>query len=390
MATLYFIGVLDGDWATLGNWWTSDAFTTQASALPTSSDSVVLLASVGSNSGSAPTVANLTSTASIDITITVNGNATFNNGGFNYGTVNVNGNATFNNSGTNGGTVNGDATFNGESNGGSFNNGTVDGNATFNDGSLNNGTVSGDATFNGGLWNVGSFNSGTVSGNATFNGESTMTGGSVSGNATFSGTAKQTGGNVTGNATFNGSSCMEGGVVEGNATFNDTSLLGGNGYPATYGTVVLNDYATANGAWNTSGGPTAFNDHANLSNIYPTSGACEFNDHATCNGFGMRSNATFNDFSVCAGVVDGGYSAFTFNDSATGGFDVQPGGWWSPPEPDVTYNDNSYGSGKAMTLTINGAAVMQNAYLNGYNPVLDYSFTRPQYGINGSSILGVI
>jgi hypothetical protein len=43
-----------------------------------------------------------------------------------------------------------------------------------------------------------------------------------------------------------------------------------------------------------------------------------------------------------------------------------------------------------MTLTINGAAVMQNAYLNKYNPVLDYSFTRPQYGINGSSILGVI
>jgi hypothetical protein len=104
----------------------------------------------------------------------------------------------------------------------------------------------------------------------------------------------------------------------------------------------------------------------------------------------MTQGATFNDFSVCAATADYGYhSIFTFNDSATGGLQVQSGGGL-PPEPDVTYNDRSYGSGKAKSLTINGAAVMQSAYLNGYNPVLDYSFTRPKYGINGSSILGIV
>jgi hypothetical protein len=195
-------------------------------------------------------------------------------------------------------------------------------------------------------------------------------------------------GTITGNATFNGSASMRGGTVEGSATLNDTSALDGYNYPAITGTVVLNDYATANGSWYAAD-PTTFNDHANLTNQYVTTEPCEFNDHATCNGFGMRGGATFNDFCVCAATADFGAQIFTFNDSATGGFDVQNGGW-SPPEPDVTYNDRSYGSGKAKSLTINGAAVMQSAYLNGYNPVLDYSFTRPQYGINGSSILGVI
>ena len=355
MATLYFNGAVDTDWATLGNWWTDDAFTTQASALPTSSDSVVLIgAACDTNSGSAPTVVNLTLNGGsnlcfIGIAITVTGDATFNDGAFN-----------------NAWALTGDATFNGYS----YNNANVTGDATFNDGSLNFG--------------------GTVGGDVTFNVASTMSGGSVSGNATFSGNAKQTGGTVTGNATFNGSSRMEGGSVEGNSTFNDTSLLNGYNYPSTYGTVVLNDYATANGSWTAGGDPTTFNDHANLSGPYYTGEPCEFNHHATCNGLGMGGGATFNDFSVCAGVVEYGYPIFTFNDSATGGFDVPFGGWGSSPEPAVTYNDRSYGSGKAKTLTINGAAVMQNAYLNGYDPVLYYSFTRPQYGINGSSILGVI
>jgi hypothetical protein len=228
-------------------------------------------------------------------------------------------------------------------------------------------TVTGMATFSDGAQNAG-----TITGNATFNGASTMSGGTVSGTATF-----------------NGSSSMDEGTVSGNATFNDTSLLDGNYYPSIDGTVVLNDYATANGSWYATGEPTTFNDHANLSNQYATLEPCEFNDHATCNGFGMRSGATFNDFSVCDATADYGYTYFTYNDSATGGLQVQNNSW-VPPEPDVTYNDRSYGSGKAKSLTINGAAVMQSAYFNGYNPVLDYSFTRPQYGINGSSILGVI
>ena len=60
MATLYFNGAVDSDWAEIENWWTSDDFTTQASALPSSSDSVVLSSSCDTNSGSEPTVVNLT------------------------------------------------------------------------------------------------------------------------------------------------------------------------------------------------------------------------------------------------------------------------------------------------------------------------------------------
>jgi hypothetical protein len=344
MATLYYNAAVDTYWDTLGNWWTDAAHTTQASAIPASGDSVILSASCfGPSDGSnLPPIANLTFSGEVlQLEITVTGMATFNSGRFHYG--NITGNVTFNASARMDGWPSGTSSA------------TVTGNATFNDSSIYQGNSSS----------------------------------SVSGNATFTGSAQMQNGTITGNATFNGSSSIIGGTLNGNATFNDTSLLDGINYPYTSGTVVLNDYATANGSWYAAD-PTTFNDHANLSNQYVTTEPCEFNDHATCNGFGMRSNATFNDFSVCAGVVDGGYPMFTFNDSATGGLDVQSGGWWAPPEPDVTYNDRSYGSGKAKSLTINGAAVMQSAYLNGYNPVLDYSFTRPQYGINGSSILGVI
>ena len=139
MATLYFNAAVDADWNTLGNWWTSDAFTTQASALPTSSDSVVLCATCDANSGSTPTVVNLTfiaGFADFSIWITVTGNATFDD----YSSNNniVTGNATFNDYSKNGisnplTAVNGNATFNDSS----YNNGIVGANATFNDISYN-------------------------------------------------------------------------------------------------------------------------------------------------------------------------------------------------------------------------------------------------------------
>ena len=185
----YFNAAVDNDWNTLGNWWTSVAFTTQASALPTSGDSVVLSATCDTNSGSAPTVANFTTNSNISIALTVTGNATFKGSSTNSGTVT--GNATFNNSSSNnGGTVTLDATFND----GAYNyyGGTVGGNATFNGSSYNDygGTVTGNATFNG-----SSYNAATVGGNATFN--------NTSHNADT--------GNVTGTATFTGSACNAGG-----------------------------------------------------------------------------------------------------------------------------------------------------------------------------------
>jgi hypothetical protein len=165
MATLYFNAAVDNDWATLGNWWTSDAFTTQASALPTSSDSIVIISATLEGSGG--TVVNMTcNDATINTTVTVSGAATFNGVSGNYD--NVNGNVTFND--------------------GSANNGNVNGNVTFNDGSANNGYVGGDATFN-----EDTINYGTVNGSATFNGRS-INQADVFGNIVIVGGPVQTGG----------------------------------------------------------------------------------------------------------------------------------------------------------------------------------------------------
>jgi len=168
MATLYFNAAVDSDWDEIGNWWTSGAFTTQASAMPTSSDSVVLSATCDTNSGSEPTIVNLTTTSNLSTPVTVTGMATFND------------------SASNNGTVSGNATFNGSA----HNNGTVTGNATFNDSASNEGTVTGTATFNGSSSNY----YGTVSGDATFNDSAYNNYGTVSGDATFRGAAS----NITG------------------------------------------------------------------------------------------------------------------------------------------------------------------------------------------------
>ena len=179
-----------------------------------------------------------------------------------------------------------------------------------------------------------------------------------------------------------GSSSINGGEITGNSTFNDTSLLDGSGYPTLDGTITLNDYSSANGSWFV--GVATFNDYASLTQQYNVTPACVFNDYTTCAGLAMSGGATFNDFSVCS-AVSFSTSVFTFNDSATGGVTVSGSGY-----PEVIYNDNSYGSGNATSLFIVGASAMQNASLFAGNPTFNYSFTRPKYGINGSSILGIV
>ena len=100
MATLYFNAAIDNDWNTLGNWWLDNTLTTPATNLPTSADSVIALATISSNSGSAPTVVNFTLediNNELDIGITVTGIATFNGNakiGMNGSVV---GNCIFNN-----------------------------------------------------------------------------------------------------------------------------------------------------------------------------------------------------------------------------------------------------------------------------------------------------
>jgi hypothetical protein len=189
MATLYFNNAAaDGEWTTLGNWWTNAACTVQAASLPTSSDSVVVLGvGLEFNSDPEPTVASLSVVeyGYLNIPITVTGVAAFDEGsleyngaltagvavfqgGYNasiYNLGTINGNATFNGSTYNQGLVGNNATFNGSA----YNQGSVGGNATFNDGSYNYGTITGDA-----LFEDDSYNDyfATVSGNATFRGNS--------------------------------------------------------------------------------------------------------------------------------------------------------------------------------------------------------------------------
>jgi hypothetical protein len=145
-ATLYFDGIVDGAWTTVGNWWLDAGHTQPAGRLPTSADSVVASAAI---TASGQTVVDFTLNDpnegdffSLSGTLTVTGVATFNGEAALNGTIT--GNATFNNFSFKSGTVTGDATFNNFS----ANGGTVTGNATFNNSSINSGTVTGTATFN--------------------------------------------------------------------------------------------------------------------------------------------------------------------------------------------------------------------------------------------------
>jgi hypothetical protein len=149
-AILYFNGAVDGDWATVGNWWLDEEHTEPAGRLPASADSAVVSATVGDNSGDPVTVANLTMESAVlqGLQITVTGVATFNGGSILDG--GVIGNAIFNNnSGITEAEVEGNVVFNDTSffSGDSY----ITGNATFNDNARMDavGDVSGTATFTG-------------------------------------------------------------------------------------------------------------------------------------------------------------------------------------------------------------------------------------------------
>jgi hypothetical protein len=156
-ATLYFNNAEeDGAWTTVGNWWLDAGHTEPAGRLPNSVDSVVATAFIFANG---QTVVDFTLTGEGESvffsgTLTVTGNATFNDSAVNSVSGTVTGNATFNDSAWNRGTVNGNATFNDSA----FNSGldaTVNGNATFNDSAVNSANVTGTASFTGSACNIG-------------------------------------------------------------------------------------------------------------------------------------------------------------------------------------------------------------------------------------------
>lgn len=262
MATLYFNGAVDNDWNTLGNWWEDDQFTVAASALPTSSDSVIASASIGSNSGSSPTVVDFTTTQILEISLTVNGTCLFNgSGAANVGSLSGS-NITF------------DAGYNSLT--GVINTLTGSPSVTFNNGAHNDGNIEkifNDATitFNDDSYNCGGIftNPNYPPGNSHiyFNDTSYNDNGRIIGNVTFNnssyhdGYGEQYG--ITGNVTFNNNSyCI--GPIDGNSitvTFNDNSILGvWNGSQGGYvtGNAEFNDNSIKRGnvtgtiTWNSS------------------------------------------------------------------------------------------------------------------------------------------
>jgi hypothetical protein len=326
MATFYFNGAADiaaeeplTNWQTLGNWWTNAEHTIPATGLPTSSDSVIATTSIWTNSGSAPTVVNLTVTSTeyiyLDIPITVTGHATL--------TTTINSN-----------TITGNATF---SNGWNDQNGAVTGNATFNDGSYNGGTVTGDATFNdnsynnyngtvtgNGTFNNSSFNNDTVTGNGTFN-DNSYTNGVVAGNATFNDNSYNNG-SVDSNATFNHNS-YNANTVTGNATFTASSFGGNTGIPtdpvynvvgtvtfssATPVTFTLNDYNwqadTSSWVFSTAGQKWIVNGSSSL--YTSINGASIFNGTPSLNGVGVTGAATFSVAAAAYYISSGGYGTY--------------------------------------------------------------------------------
>jgi hypothetical protein len=149
----------DQDWNNINNWWQDSSSTTQAVALPTSSNNVTLNSNIFYNfgDGSTPTVGNMYVSPFVTLSLPINisgtavfdansvfsyslmtGNAIFKSGAYNnFGSIT--GNVSFYNNSGNAGFIYGNAFFYDIS----YNSGEVQGDATFNDNSSNSGLVTG-------------------------------------------------------------------------------------------------------------------------------------------------------------------------------------------------------------------------------------------------------
>jgi hypothetical protein len=421
MATLYFNGAVDNDWNTLGNWWEDDQFTVAASALPTSSDSVVTSAIISSNSGSNPTIVNFTVNGNIyiNIDLTVSGMATFNNesilGQIIGSSKFINGNATFNNTSILLGTINGNATFNNSAI--CAISSSVSANAEFNDSSIKRGNVSGTITwnssypsdgsltyyFNGAVdndWNtIGNWwidigfslpittycglpqniDSVIVSANITSNSGSTPT---VK-NFTITDAQMSTDIVITNSATFNGSSSLGNGVgatilemTNSNATttFNNTSFIDSVG-----GINIFTNVGTGSVIFNDSSFIKTGTINANTT----------FNDNSALGvGGTVGGDATFNDSSIKRGTVTGtitwsssnpsNYSLIYYYNAATNNDWATLGNWWInngltvpinsgiglPTNIDTVYILDDVTSNSESTPTVKNLYVGDNSYAN--------------------------
>lgn len=349
VATLYFYGATDNDWANINNWWL-DAAHTQPSGLPNTTDNVIVLSDVDDNSGSPAYVRSLNVNAGeFSINATASAGATFNNDSIAQGAIT--GNAVFNNGSHNDGAITGNAIFRDQS----INNGTVSGNATFNHSSFNHGTVSGTGTFNHYSYNAtnahvqgvatfndGSYNSAYVDNSAIFNDGSQNDSGTVSGNATFNNDSMNDA-DISGSAIFNDSSLSTGGTITGNATFTGTaypfdptgSVIGGNITFTNNVVFTLNAFRNWNPAspatgWTFLGTRSwIFNDQANVDSPIP--GDAIFNDYST-NNTTIQGNATFGcgviNYSTVLGVITNQSNCLYFTGLGSGEWSDLDN-WWT-------------------------------------------------------------
>lgn len=162
--TMYYNAAIDGDWSNRLNWWVDSSYTQQANEPPTGSTNVEIFNDVTTNSLSSASANNLTIGGNpgrfIDISITINGTADFND--YSYygtdgdpsvtltllGTLNLNDYASIKN------------------------NATIDGNAVtvnFYDSSTNTGTITSTVNVNANYpLNRNTFNTGTINGTISY------------------------------------------------------------------------------------------------------------------------------------------------------------------------------------------------------------------------------
>jgi hypothetical protein len=397
--TMYFTG---SDWSNLSSWWDDDTFASQASSLPNSSDSVVLAADCTWNSGSTPTVVNLTTNWAFGISITVTGTATFAGAAYNTSSGYVTGNATFTDTAANSGTITGNATFTDTA----ANSGTIAGNATFTDTAANSGTITGNATFTGTNTNTGTI-TGTTYVDGCLNGayyfDNVATTLACGGNGVWNGNfyyngevtgpipstiyVRTTGSDATGNATeasplataqyaFNAAASVSGDIVIdfGVGNFGGVTLT--QDWPSRISVRGAGVAQSFIGGINGNGADGWYDWNA-YTNYAPTGG---------------RSISVVSDNSVQLGSVsaNGGNASGSADDPSTSGgsitltdasstsLSVAGGNGYS-------WNLYSFYPGAAGTITLAGGSTVPDT-LNG-NVVT--TNLRKGRGVNGSNILGI-
>lgn len=377
-------GANDGDWATTANWFTDLACTTAAGGLPASSDSVVLLRNgVSTNSGSAPTVVNLTTSTYCGISLTVTGLASFvGAGSLLGGNSTLTGNANFD-------AQNGNPWENGQLQYGS----TVTGNVTFTNKARLEGTVGGNATFLNGAYVNGT---GAVNGNATFSGTSYAAGGYFGGNVTFTASSftdyplRTPHWNVVGAITFSSATPVTFNIdylFVGGPTGNDWPIPASGSFSAgapTWNLAYAGCYSALPGNVNASASSFYWDISGNLalSNGQLLSG--------TVGGTATLTNNSFH----YGGTING---AATYTNSKVSG--PNPFGWGSGPAASNYGTATFTGSGAQAAwgnfygnLTFDlpaAAATMKNNSLNYVDGPATITYLYGK-GVNGSSILGVV